>query len=209
VLNFGLEGYGTLQELEQLKTKGLKYQPDLVILNYVLNDPDPGEYYFAKTFLMRHSALARYLVYRTRKALIRREREKLGIHTEIDHFYYYHQPKFFTPVKKAILEMAEIAKERKNKLVVVIFPTSSLAVRGFKEAYPYRKIHALLKSINSDNIVFIDLIDEFQRLGLGPQDVSLNYKTGESHKNAGALQVAAEFIYRNLKSQSLIPPATP
>jgi hypothetical protein len=43
VLNFGVEGYNTFQELEMLKSKGLKYKPDLIILNYVLNDPEPGE----------------------------------------------------------------------------------------------------------------------------------------------------------------------
>jgi hypothetical protein len=75
ILNFGVEGYSTFQELEMLKTKGLKYTPDLIILNYILNDPEPGEYYFNKTFLMRHSALARYFTYRIKKALIRWERK--------------------------------------------------------------------------------------------------------------------------------------
>src|SRR5262245_40505528 len=38
VLNFGVSGYDTEQEIEFLKTKGLKYHPDIVILGYVLND---------------------------------------------------------------------------------------------------------------------------------------------------------------------------
>lgn len=205
VLNFGVEGYNTFQELELLKTKGLKYNPDLIILNYILNDPEPGEYYFNKNFLMRHSVLVRYFTYRIKKALIRRERKRLNIHTEVEHFYYLHQPKYFTHVEKAILDMADIAKERSRKLMVVIFPTSSIEVKDFKENYPYKAIHTLIKSIKSDNIIFIDLIDEFNRLGMSPQDVAVNYAIGESHKNAAGLRVAAHYIYNILESHRLIP----
>ena len=205
VLNFGVEGYNTFQELEQLKTKGLKYNPDLVILNYCLNDPDPGEYYFNKSFFMRHSALVRYFTYRIKKAAIKRERRRLNIHSEIEQYYYLHQPKFFAPVKEAILEMADIARKRQEKLVVVIFACSSTSVPDFKERYPYGPLHALVKGIKSDNIVYIDLIDEFNRLGLTPQEVSINYIYDESHKNAAALKVSANYIYSILKSHQLIP----
>jgi len=34
VLNFGVWGYGTIQEVELLKYKGLKYEPDMIILEY-------------------------------------------------------------------------------------------------------------------------------------------------------------------------------
>lgn len=205
VLNFGVEGYNTFQELEQLKTKGLKYEPDLVILNYVLNDPEPGEYYFNKTFLMRHSALVRYFNYRIKKGLIKRERKKLKIGTEVEHFYYLHQPKYFSRVKDAILEMADISKAKGKKLIVLIFPASSIMVRDFKEDYPYKPLHTLLKGIASDNIIFIDLIEEFSRLNMSPQQVSINYQYDESHKNAAALKVAAGYIYGILKDKGLLP----
>lgn len=205
ILNFGVEGYNIFQELEMLKTKGLKYNPDLIILNYVLNDPEPGEYYFEKTFFMRHSALVRYFSYRIKKGLIRRERKRLNIRTEVDNYYYYHKPKYFIPVKETMLEMAQIAGGRANKLVVVIFPTSSIIVKDFKEDYPYRALHELIKSINSDNIIFVDLIDEFNRLNMTPQSVSINYAYDESHKNASCLKISAQYIYAILKSNKVIP----
>lgn len=205
VLNFGVEGYNTFQELEMLKTKGLKYNPDLIILNYVLNDPEPGEYYFEKTFFMRSSALVRYFTYRIKKALIRRERRRLAVGTKMDNYYYYHQPKYFLRVKQAILEMAAIAKKGERKFVVVIFPTSDINVKDFKENYPYQALHNLVKSIDTENIIFIDLIEEFNRLGLSPQDVAINYIYNESHKNASSLKVSADYIYRTLKSHRIIP----
>ena len=205
ILNFGVEGYNTFQELEQLKTKGLKYNPGLIILNYVLNDPEPGEYYFNKTFLMRHSALVRYFTYRIKKAMIKRERKRLKLRNEVDHYFYLHQPKYFAHVREAVREMADIAAKLGHPLVVVIFPASSLEVKDFKENYPYYPLHALVKSIKSDNIIFIDFIDEFNRLGLSPQDVSINYIYNESHKNTAALKVVAEYIYGILKAQKILP----
>ncbi len=42
VLNFGVTGYCTRAEMELLKTKGLKYQPDIVVLVFVENDYLPN-----------------------------------------------------------------------------------------------------------------------------------------------------------------------
>jgi hypothetical protein len=39
VVNVSCEGFNTLQEVRLLERIGLKYQPDLVVLAYVLNDP--------------------------------------------------------------------------------------------------------------------------------------------------------------------------
>jgi lysophospholipase L1-like esterase len=49
VMNLGVAGYNTQQEVEMLKDKGLKFNPDLVILAYCLNDrfnDDGGIYGF-------------------------------------------------------------------------------------------------------------------------------------------------------------------
>jgi lysophospholipase L1-like esterase len=41
VLNLGVSGYNTTQELATLRDLGLKFSPDLIILNVCLNDSDP------------------------------------------------------------------------------------------------------------------------------------------------------------------------
>lgn len=40
VINLGVEGYSTVQEVETLRVKGLQYDPDLVIVQYFLNDEE-------------------------------------------------------------------------------------------------------------------------------------------------------------------------
>lgn len=44
VMNFGVTGYNIKQTIENLKTKALKYQPDMIIYAYCLNEPQ--EYSF-------------------------------------------------------------------------------------------------------------------------------------------------------------------
>ncbi len=48
VMNFGVSGYNLEAEIETLKTKVIKYAPDIVILNYYYNDDDsiPGYHMF-------------------------------------------------------------------------------------------------------------------------------------------------------------------
>ncbi len=40
MLNFGVTGYNITQSIENLRARGLKYRPDLVIYQYCLNDPE-------------------------------------------------------------------------------------------------------------------------------------------------------------------------
>ena len=100
--------------------------------------------------------------------------------------------------------MAAMLGERKIKLVVNIFPVSSLAVKDFKENYPYGHLHKMIKDITHKNIIWVDAIEEFNRLGMTPQEVSINYQYNESHKNAKALGVMAELLYRVFQENKLI-----
>jgi lysophospholipase L1-like esterase len=42
VLNLGVSGYNSRQQLEFYKTKGRKYEPDLILIGFVLNDAIPA-----------------------------------------------------------------------------------------------------------------------------------------------------------------------
>jgi lysophospholipase L1-like esterase len=44
VLNFGVPGYNTVQELEVLRAKALRFEPDLIILQYCINDEHISNY---------------------------------------------------------------------------------------------------------------------------------------------------------------------
>lgn len=64
VMNFGVEGYNTQQEVETLKDRGLRYSPDLVVLAYDLNDRTwPAHHLYTE---MLHEELDAGQVNRTR-----------------------------------------------------------------------------------------------------------------------------------------------
>ena len=59
MLNFGVPGYNTVQEVALLRYKALKWKPRIIILGYILNDPDitltdPLERSFAPTAWWQH-----------------------------------------------------------------------------------------------------------------------------------------------------------
>lgn len=81
VINFGVEGYNTQQEVEMLRDKGLAFHPDVVVLAYCMNDRDwPAHHLYRELLeeesasggiaaprlspLLRASALFRFLRYR-------------------------------------------------------------------------------------------------------------------------------------------------
>lgn len=87
VLNFGVPGYNLKQIVENVKVKVLKYQPDLIIYGYCLNDPQDcsleflkllasltaaqKKYRFAEKaegFWISHSRLARLAVYMSQRS---------------------------------------------------------------------------------------------------------------------------------------------
>lgn len=61
VFNLAVDGYSTDQELALLETRGLALDPDLVILSYVLNDPDNDDGGLAHHFSRPGLRLARPL----------------------------------------------------------------------------------------------------------------------------------------------------
>lgn len=46
VINFGVPGYDSSAEIEQLKIKALEYNPDVVILSFIMNDIEPSDIVF-------------------------------------------------------------------------------------------------------------------------------------------------------------------
>ncbi|MBI4861512.1 MAG: hypothetical protein HY815_14815 [Candidatus Riflebacteria bacterium] len=73
VLNFGVVGYNTVRIVESVRTKVLKYSPDLILYVYCLNDPQ--EYSFdQQSLLAQRGPAARNSRAREGRGLIERSR---------------------------------------------------------------------------------------------------------------------------------------
>lgn len=145
VLNFGVIGYNTAQEVETLRAKALAFAPDLVLLEYCLNDRLPPEEHLIHALLevqpkhgalpptelaplLRRSALYRFLRY----ALLdfqRDEEVRSGGDTS----------------EAALRELARLARRGRFQVLLVVFPYLHNAY-----AAAYAADHARLEFLSAE-----------------------------------------------------------
>ena len=203
VLNMGVEGYNTIQELEFLKNKGLKYNPDLVILYYCFNDTDYPEYYFKKNFINDNFLVARYIQYRIKKGMVKRDRKKRNINSEEGVFAYLYSHDSWEYTKKAIKTISELTKSNNIKFMVMVVPEVSSAVKDFREGYPYWYINEMLDNfLKSQDIDFIEPIHLFSEQNLNPLDMVVSFE--DRHKNGLANSLIAEQLGDELFKRGMI-----
>ena len=61
VMNTGVGNYNTTMDVEAFLTRDAKYNPDVVVLNYVVNDAEPVPAYTSTSWLARHSEAAVFI----------------------------------------------------------------------------------------------------------------------------------------------------
>lgn len=200
VLNFAVEGYNTQQELEVLKEKALLFNPDLLILNYCLNDPEAPEFYFKKNFFIRHSQFVKYIAYSIKKHKVKKERKKIGIKSISDEFRYFYKEcgDCWQNIKTALLEIGNRAAERDIQVVLLINPEMSEDVKDFRDGYPYGYINEMLKGISHANIIVIDPIEEFRARDLEKKDLNIG-----AYPNRKANDIIAEYTVNKLKESRI------
>lgn len=153
-LNFGVDGYNTIQIFELLRAKVLRFSPDQVVYVLCLNDFDFDEaaankiYYFKKPksfFLNR----IKMLFHRTKRL-------------EKEDYYFFHYKRNKEIVFPKILEMRNILKQRGIGLLVLIMPIFDFTAEGFGR-YEYTKIHDEIKDfLRKNKIRAFDLLEVFK-----------------------------------------------
>lgn len=198
VLDMGVEGYNSSQELEMLKIKGLKYNPDLVIVYYSFNDPDYPEYYFKKNFLNRHSMLARYISYKIKKYMVKRDRIRKNIKSIPENFRYLYSTESWQFAKNALLEMGDLTAKRGIKMVLLIGLELSEPVIDFREGFPFWYIIDILENIKHNNIIIISPIREFSRRNLNKSEL-----TAWSYPNLKANDIIVEYTLKKIQENNI------
>jgi hypothetical protein len=181
VLNFGVPGYNTAQESAVLRKKAMAFNPSIVVLYYVFNDPiiaDP-------CILVRNRFLARSYLYMSAAYLIKSlsSLNEMNKASSLAEFYQHlHSSGYFSVARSLILEMGEYLDQRGIRFILLIDPE----VVGFKDwkSYPYRNIHELLYTLRSDHIEVVDPLEHISSQGYEPREY---WVTGyDCHKNARA-----------------------
>lgn len=191
VLNFSVSGYNTRQEVETLEDKALAFDPDLVLLQYCLNDRAHDDGNILGTLLeqeLASSALpsARLAPVYLRSALLRFVRFRVLPHERPS------LPRDLAPYLEAVaadtsadalLELGALSRRLGFEVLVALFP----AVDEL-EPYRYGSEHAWVRAAAAAaGLPFFDLLETFQRcLPPGePPGYDVFHPTEPGHRCAG------------------------
>ena len=188
VLNLGVVGYNTQDEAVVVERRALALDPRLVIVGYVLNDPeiDPRpslHKYFDPPVWWRRSHVLRLLHLGWNWLDVWR-------YGGGDYIRYLHAPdrEKWRSVVTAFGKIGALTRERGARVVVVIFPI--LQVDGWT-GYPYADLHLqVMEAARKEGFEVVDLLPVFMRYP--PSELRLSVE--DAHPNAHGHELAAQAI---------------
>lgn len=219
VVMLAIGALNTVQEAHLLEIEGLAYDPDLVLVGYVLNDPVTGtslrralEHRAAaspwerlKETLKRSSVI--HTAYRGVESLgwrlgIRIGGSDTGEEWVREDFYTqsHSDPEGWAAAVAALDKIGALCRERGIRGALVIFPV----LYDFED-YPWRHLHAqVAAAAGGAGLEVLDLLGAFEdsdsralRLGWGDY----------THPNPRGHRLAAQAVLAFLRERELLPPA--
>ena len=202
VVNLARPGMNTVDEAAQLATEGMAYDPDVVVVGYVLNDsedPQSAEARRVRDWALEQKEEPGQRSFLDHSALHRLIRTRLGATAEnrrrISGFgsMYAADAPGWVAGQKALKAMASLCRERGIPLVVVIFPLFGNPLDG---RYPFAGIHAKVAQAAGDaGALVVDLLSAYR--GLRWELLVVNGAADE-HPNEIAHRIAADVLLKAL-----------
>lgn len=208
-VNLGEEGLNTAQEAAKLSAEGFSYQPDVVVVAYVLNDSEDenaAEARRAADWVSEERENARSPL--ERSALLRLVRGRWRATAEnrrrISGFHAMYADDYpgWVEARRALRAMAGLCRERGVPLVIAIFP---LLGNDLDDRYPFAAIHAKVAQASSEaGARVVDLLPWYSGLDWrtlvvdGPRD---------EHPNEVAYRIASMAIAHEV--DAVVPRAAP
>jgi lysophospholipase L1-like esterase len=207
VLNLGVSAYGTAQEIRLLEVKGLAYDPDLVVLAYVVNDPLGPE--LLELSLREAAELERrpLNVAAHHSELLGLLLDRIGVlrqsgHAEVTYEKAYADPDAWAGVTDGLATLARLARESGFRAAVVMFP-----LLYDLDRYPLARYHEQVRdAVARAGLPFLDL-----RAVLPDRDAS-TYRLNvldDTHPNARGHADVALAIERFLRESGSLAPRVP
>ena len=185
VLNFSVNGYNTLQEVETLKEKGLAFRPDLVLLAYCLNDTARIDGGILAALRARDEGAAgrrvnaaRLTPWLGRSALYRFLRYRVF---EPDHPPVDDGTLDEDSVARAFADLERLAQDGRFAVLVAVFPR----LDAMLDPYPFLHEHAQVRArATRHGFTVVDLLPpllECSRTGEGPVGFDTFHPTARGH----------------------------
>ena len=184
-INSGIGNFNTLYEVELFESQVDKTNPDLVVLQYYINDAEPNPADRDNPIFMKSVALA-LAYFRLKSALT------TGTST-LEEYYdalYKDGQDNWENTKGAVRKLKRICEERGIPLLVFLVPE----VHDFSADSPYRKIYKLLdRTFGEMGITFINPV-EAMLTTFGPHSKGTSVAKDDPHPNGDAHRVMAKVL---------------
>ncbi|MBL7662506.1 hypothetical protein JNK13_07115 [bacterium] len=206
VINWGVPGFATYQEVPLVKRAMEKYHADLVILQVTLNDTQLVPYHPKHEFarlkngkivfdskLLEHWALAHLLLERYYAYQFSKEHVAF-------HFRMLEAKENWNMFSNAVGNIKKYSDEFKTRVLVVLLPMFNSPLDG---SYPFIPLHQKFKAeFEKNHLSFVDFFENYRNI----PSIRLEVEPGiDGHPNEIAHRISAEAIYRYLKEHDLIP----
>jgi lysophospholipase L1-like esterase len=184
VMNAGVGNYDTVQEVTYYETIGWKYHPDLVVLVFFINDPEPVPVE-KKGFLIDRSYLIAFATNRIDGVM-----RHAGVRPDWKTYYaslYNDDRPGFQACKRALVSLANSTRNHGAKLLVALLPELH---EINDDSYPFKAAHQKIKDvIAAENVSVVELIDGLK--DHGPEE-TLWVTALDDHPNAKANNLIAD-----------------
>lgn len=189
VLNLGIGNYNTVQEVTRLRTLGLKFAPDLILLGYFINDAEPVPAARHRVLLER-SYLAAFVVSRLRQTPL----AHAGSLTYKEYYrgLYADEQPGWRAAQAALVELTALGHARSIPVVAYVIPE----LHDLSATYAFADIHQKLLRLGAGlRLPVVDLFPVFS--GQSPE-AALWVSPTDAHPNARAQRMIARGIYDSL-----------
>lgn len=195
VINAGVGNYDTVQEVTYYETRGRAFHPDLVVLVFFINDPEPVPVE-KKGLLIDRSYLIAFATNRLDGVL-----RHMGMRPNWKQYYsslYDDDRPGFQACKAALGSFADATRSDGAKSLVAILPELH-QING--DSYPFKAAHEKIKNVlAADQVPVVELIDGLK--DHGPED-TLWVTPLDDHPNAKANDLVSnqlqQWILANVK----------
>jgi len=186
VINAGVGNYDTVQEVTYYETRGRAFHPDLVVLVFFINDPEPVPTE-GKGFLIDRSYLIAFATNRF-DGILRRTGKRPGWKEYYASLYDDNKPGF-QACKQALRSLADSTSNDGAKLVVALLPELR-QING--DTYPFKGAHQKIEAVlQSAKVPSIELIEGLK--DHGPED-TLWVTLQDDHPDAKANDLVSDQI---------------
>ncbi|MEN8182956.1 MAG: SGNH/GDSL hydrolase family protein [Myxococcota bacterium] len=188
VLNLGVGGYSARDAVLALEHKGMSWDPVLVVVGYVLNDPEiepiqPLHRHYEHVRWWQRSNLLRLLA-------SARHRLEVRVRGRGDYYRYLHHPDGakWKSVEAAFARIAELTRGRGVPALVVIFP---MILQSSWAEYPNRDLHQQVAELaHAHGLHVLDLYETFSSEAVA----AIRSGPGDAHPSARGHALAAMAI---------------